>query len=101
RHTSFSRDWSSDVCSSDLGVWVKGTGQLKTSCPFPDHPDASPSFSVNLDRMVWKCHGCGRAGNHITLVAQMEGIGNAEARARIEIGRASCRENVEIYGCDF
>src|SRR5690606_40164919 len=22
RHTSFSRDWSSDVCSSDLAVWL-------------------------------------------------------------------------------
>src|SRR5690606_40944880 len=21
RHTRFSRDWSSDVCSSDLGIW--------------------------------------------------------------------------------
>src|SRR5690606_39670966 len=24
RHTSFSRDWSSDVCSSDLGRWESG-----------------------------------------------------------------------------
>ena len=23
RHTRFSRDWSSDVCSSDLGVWIE------------------------------------------------------------------------------
>src|SRR5690606_40375673 len=25
RHTRFSRDWSSDVCSSDLGQTVRGT----------------------------------------------------------------------------
>src|SRR5690606_39740146 len=23
RHTRFSRDWSSDVCSSDLGSWIQ------------------------------------------------------------------------------
>src|SRR5690606_39672691 len=24
RHTRFSRDWSSDVCSSDLSPWISG-----------------------------------------------------------------------------
>src|SRR5690606_40160581 len=34
RHTIFSRDWSSDVCSSDLEslVVASGTGSGKTEC---------------------------------------------------------------------
>src|SRR5690606_39564555 len=28
RHTRFSRDWSSDVCSSDLDTYVAGTSPL-------------------------------------------------------------------------
>src|SRR5690606_40003801 len=41
RHTRFSRDWSSDVCSSDLS-WEKGGKQSKLSF---DHrrPTASPT----------------------------------------------------------
>src|SRR5690606_39573228 len=35
-HTSFSRDWSSDVCSSDLGVAVYAAIRLEmTSEPLP------------------------------------------------------------------
>src|SRR5690606_40074983 len=45
RHTRFSRDWSSDVCSSDLGV-IAGCGR----------PDASSLRSVDDradDKEVW------------------------------------------------
>src|SRR6266511_3852901 len=32
RHTRFSRDWSSDVCSSDLGGEEGGTGLRERRC---------------------------------------------------------------------
>src|SRR6266700_6218845 len=31
RHTRFSRDWSSDVCSSDLGSTLRTTGRTLTA----------------------------------------------------------------------
>ena len=31
RHTRCSRDWSSDVCSSDLGEWVKRPGLVRSN----------------------------------------------------------------------
>src|SRR5690606_40080647 len=31
RHTRFSRDWSSDVCSSDLCDLIRGSAHLRTS----------------------------------------------------------------------
>src|SRR5690606_40493039 len=45
RHTIFSRDWSSDVCSSDLvRVGVIDTGVDG------NHPDIAPNFDKDLSR---------------------------------------------------
>jgi len=54
------------------GVFLKGNGQERIGkCPF--HEDGSPSFSVNTDKQVWKCHaGCG-GGSVIDLIAKFEG----------------------------
>lgn len=35
-------------------------------CPF--HKEKSPSFNVNQERGMYKCFGCGKAGNAITFV---------------------------------
>lgn len=35
-------------------------------CPF--HHEDSPSFSVSQDKQIYKCFGCGEAGNSITFV---------------------------------
>src|SRR5207249_7030106 len=62
RHTRSKRDWSSDVCSSDLGflrLWPTGLAQ----------PFVSTLNSFD---------------------------GTVVSNAAIEIGRASCRERVEI-----
>src|SRR5690606_40012805 len=40
RHTSFSRDWSSDVCSSDLPIYQT------TSFVFPDADTAAARFAL-------------------------------------------------------
>src|SRR6266511_5402013 len=34
RHTRFSRDWSSDVCSSDLTTWRRAKARLQVVVPF-------------------------------------------------------------------
>src|SRR5690606_16681696 len=64
RHTRFSRDWSSDVCSSDLGCswkipWTpgrsedwcgctrrKGSSALCTGCPLPTSPGRKKCFEM-------------------------------------------------------
>jgi DNA primase len=37
-------------------------------CPF--HKEKTPSFNVNVERGIYKCFGCGRAGNVITFVEE-------------------------------
>lgn len=32
-------------------------------CPFPDHQEKSPSFSVSQDKQLYHCFGCGKSGN--------------------------------------
>lgn len=32
-------------------------------CPFPDHEDKTPSFSITPQENLWKCFGCGRGGD--------------------------------------
>src|SRR5437870_13910908 len=73
RHTRWPRDWSSDVCSSDLlrpGTFlVPRVDQKQREPAFEDVPDRLPQHP-------------GRFHRHV--------------RHAEEIGRASCRERVEI-----
>ena len=36
------------------------------TCPFPEHDDSEPSFSVNMENGQYKCFGCNESGNAIT-----------------------------------
>lgn len=36
-------------------------------CPLPDHEDRTPSFTVNPEKDVWYCHGCGEGGDVLDL----------------------------------
>lgn len=39
-------------------------------CPFPDHHDGTPSFTVSADGQLWRCHGCGRGGDLFSFADQ-------------------------------
>ncbi len=54
-------------------------GELKTRCPFPDHPDASPSFYVNNAKGTYHCFGCGRGGDLVTFLMEWDGYSFREA----------------------
>ena len=45
-------------------------------CPLPNHKGVrnSPSFSANLERGIFKCFGCGAAGNVLEFAALMENV---------------------------
>ena len=46
-------------------------------CPF--HDEKTPSFSVNQDKQIYKCFGCGVGGSSINFVMEIEKLDFVEA----------------------
>jgi DNA primase len=74
----------------ELGVgkiYESSLDELLFSCPFDGHShgDERPSAYMNngvksaAKNTVWKCHGCGRAGNAISFVSEFQGISRQRA----------------------
>ncbi len=59
-------------------VSLKKRGSNYTAC-CPFHNEKSPSFNVNPTRQIYKCFGCGKAGDSIRFVMDIENIGYGEA----------------------
>jgi len=53
----------------------------KSSCPF--HKEKTASFSINKDKQIYKCFGCGASGDAISLVSKLLEINNYEAAKQI------------------
>src|SRR5690606_39296245 len=83
RHTSFSRDWSSDVCSSDLTrLGVRGgDGQRALLLVGEFLGDLLDAFDLAQDF----------PGRGNDALPRWRHAGQVFATAREEIGRASCR----------
>src|SRR5699024_2449071 len=46
-------------------------------CPF--HNENTPSFNVNKEMQIFRCFGCGKSGNVITFIREMESFNFVEA----------------------
>src|SRR5690606_39673103 len=97
RHTSFSRDWSSDVCSSDLGPPSPGS-------IFAYFAVSPPSGVVGMIIQVLIAAAVAFAAAWFLLVTDKTvKIENeefeAQQAAEAEIGRASCRESGRCQAC--
>ena len=58
-----------DVVSSYVELKKKGRNFFGL-CPF--HSEKTPSFSVNPERQIFKCFGCGAGGNSINFIMDLE-----------------------------
>lgn len=59
-------------------VSLKKKGQnLWACCPF--HDEKTPSFSVAPNKGIYKCFGCGKGGDAISFIMDIEGLGYVEA----------------------
>ncbi|MBW5444872.1 DNA primase [Cohnella sp. CFH 77786] len=54
---------------------------LKGLCPF--HSEKTPSFTVTPEKQIYHCYGCGKGGNVIKFVMEMEGETFPEAVKRL------------------
>lgn len=67
-------------------------------CPF--HNEKTPSFSVSQEKQIYKCFGCGEAGNVISFVMKDKNMAFLDAvkyladRANINLGLESKEKNV-------
>jgi DNA primase len=48
-------------------------------CPYPDHHEKTPSFSVAPDRGFYYCFGCSRGGDAIKLVSELKSFSFVDA----------------------
>jgi len=73
---------SPDQLAGVIGAPRVGTGWR---CPFPEHDDDSPSFSIFRDgsRTAAKCHGCGRGGSPVSLASAVWGMAPNDAAERL------------------
>ncbi|NJA07850.1 MULTISPECIES: DNA primase [Methylomonas] len=62
----------------DSHVPLKKTGSnFVARCPF--HTEKTPSFSVNRNRQIYHCFGCGASGNAISFLMDFSHLGFVEA----------------------
>jgi DNA primase len=65
-----------DVVSDYVSLKKSGRNYLGL-CPF--HGEKTPSFTVNQDRQIFHCFGCGEGGNVIGSIMKREGLSFPEA----------------------
>src|SRR5690606_41030132 len=92
RHTRFSRDWSSDVCSSDLLVGLSLV--VVMVCPISVEEDWPRRYHAST-----KSHRFALAS--APFINNVRGVviftpETEKINSRLEIGRASCRERLEM-----
>ena len=65
-----------DVISETVRLKRSGRNYMGL-CPF--HGEKSPSFSVSQDKQIYKCFGCGEAGNVLTFVMKQKNLNFIES----------------------
>ena len=62
---------------NDFAPLKKKGGNYWACCPF--HNEKTPSFSVSGQKQIYKCFGCGKAGDSVKFVMDHEGFSYVES----------------------
>ncbi|MVM30724.1 DNA primase [Spirosoma sp. HMF4905] len=65
-----------EVINDFVSLKKRGSNYI-ACCPF--HNEKTPSFNVNPTRQIYKCFGCGKAGDAVRFVMDIENIGYGES----------------------
>ena len=67
--------------ASDIISYISEDTSLKANgdrymgcCPFPDHNEKTPSFSVSQSKQIYHCFGCQKSGNIFTYLKEQRGM---------------------------
>ncbi|WP_300854586.1 CHC2 zinc finger domain-containing protein [uncultured Clostridium sp.] len=64
--------------AEDLGITVQKNGRNYVGiCPF--HDENTPSFFISQEKQIYKCFGCGKGGDVISLVSEIKKISYRES----------------------
>ena len=67
-----------EIISQHTQLKQSGNGYMGR-CPFPDHKEKTPSFSVSEAKQVYHCFGCKKSGNVFTFLRDFSGFSYVEA----------------------
>src|SRR5690606_40990732 len=87
RHTRFSRDWSSDVCSSDLATYRRARSTLLAELGVEPGPELAAAREVSAEPDPYEL----AAASGVDVASVKRVLACLQRRVH-EIGRASCRE---------
>src|SRR5207253_5477463 len=94
RHTRWPRDWSSDVCSSDLAAAGEPCGMTPARNRLAARLDADETHVAIVDERVEHPDGVAPPAD-----ARDDRVRQAAGELEdLQIGRASCRGRVEAWG---
>ncbi|AQG81873.1 DNA primase [Spirosoma montaniterrae] len=65
-----------EVINDFVSLKKRGSNYI-ACCPF--HNEKTPSFNVNPVRQIYKCFGCGKAGDAVKFIMDIENIGYGDA----------------------
>ena len=65
-----------DVVSGYVNLKKRGRNFFGV-CPF--HDEKTPSFSINIDKQIFKCFGCGKGGGTINFIMELERLDFVDA----------------------
>ena len=68
-----------DLIGRDTVLKPSASGRHTGLCPFPDHDDKTPSFSVSQVKQVYHCFACKKSGNIFTYLKDQKGMSFPQA----------------------
>lgn len=63
-----------DVVSRYCNLVRKGSSNYWACCPLPGHTEKTPSFTVNEPGQFYHCFGCGKGGDVIKFIQEVETV---------------------------
>lgn len=68
-----------DIIGEHSVLKQKSQDSLTGLCPYPDHNEKTPSFSVSSSKQVYYCFGCKRGGNAYSFLKDIRGFAFVDA----------------------
>lgn len=73
---------------------MERTNSVMICCPF--HSDADPSLSINYERKSWYCFGCGKSGDTLQFLVELDRVNGNDTCTRASKANDLLRENPNV-----